>query len=414
MRVIVISIGDELLLGQTVNTNAAWLGAEIAKLGGEVTEGITIQDSKEEIINSLDRSIPKADVVLITGGLGPTKDDITKYTLAEYFGTELEIDQSILEHITEFFVKRGREMLETNIQQAALPKSCEILFNSNGTAPGMWFEKKGKVVISLPGVPYEMKGIMKDHGFSKLLDKFELEALYFKTIHTQGIGESFLAERIRDIEDAIHKDGLGLAYLPSPGLVRLRITGKRNERDRSLITMYQEMISERLKKYVFGYDGAELPKVIGDLLKENKTTISTVESCTGGGVAKRVTSIPGSSDYFMGSFVTYANEAKIRFAGVEESALKKYGAVSQEVVERMAIGGMTEFGTDFCVATSGIAGPDGGTSEKPVGTVWIAVASKNRVFSKKFQFGTDRLRNVEISVNTALNLVRCEILGLND
>jgi nicotinamide-nucleotide amidase len=413
MNVFVVSIGDELLLGQTINTNASWIGTEIAKLGGEVVEGVTIKDTKEAILNSVDYALAQADVVLITGGLGPTKDDITKYTLCEYFNTELGMHQPTLDHITDFFVKRGREMLETNIQQAALPKSCEILFNENGTAPGMWFEKDDKVLVSLPGVPYEMKAIMADEVFPRLMDRFELEAIYYRTIHTQGMGESFLAEKISDIEDAIRRDGLGLAYLPSPGLVRLRLTGKKNEQDRSLIAKYMKHIEDRIQKHVFGFDGAVLSEVVGKLLIEKGGTVSTVESCTGGALAKSLTSISGSSTYYMGSLLTYSNEMKQRLADVPEQDLIENGAVSQVVVEAMAKGGMNKIDTDFCISTSGVAGPNGGTDEKPVGTVWIAIASKNRMFSKRFQFGSDRARNIEMTVNAALNLLRCEILGLN-
>lgn len=413
MNVFVISIGDELLLGQTVNTNSSWIGTEIAKIGGEVIEGSTIRDSKQVILDALDYSLRSADVVIITGGLGPTKDDITKYTLCEYFNTELEIHQPTLDHITDFFTKRGREMLETNIQQAALPKASEILFNANGTAPGMWFEKDEKIVVSLPGVPYEMKAIMTDEVLPRLQRRFELEAHYYRTVHTQGIGESFLAEKISDIEDSLRAEGLGLAYLPSPGLVRLRLTGKRNEQDKALIEKYIDELSKRLEKYVFGFDGALLPQVVGQFLLNKQLTVSTVESCTGGSLAGSITSVPGSSAYYMGSFLTYSNRLKNKLAGVSEKDLLDFGAVSQQVVEAMALGGLKNLETDFCVATSGVAGPDGGSDEKPVGTVWIAVASKNRVFSKRFQFGTDRSRNIEISVNTALNLLRCEILGLN-
>lgn len=413
MNVFVISIGDELLLGQTVNTNASWIGTEIAKIGGEVIEGSTIRDSKQVILDALDYSLRSADVVIITGGLGPTKDDITKYTLCEYFNTELEIHQPTLDHITDFFTKRGREMLETNIQQAALPKASEILFNANGTAPGMWFEKDEKIVVSLPGVPYEMKAIMTDEVLPRLQRRFELEAHYYRTVHTQGIGESFLAEKISDIEDSLRAEGLGLAYLPSPGLVRLRLTGKRNEQDKTLIEKYIDQLSQRLEKFVFGFDGALLPQVVGQLLMDKELTVSTVESCTGGALASSITSIPGSSGYYLGSFLTYSNQLKNKLTGVSEQDLMDFGAVSQQVVEAMALGGLKNLETDYCVATSGVAGPDGGSDEKPVGTVWIGVASKNRVFSKRFQFGTDRSRNIEISVNTALNLLRCEILGLN-
>lgn len=413
MNVFVVSIGDELLLGQTINTNASWIGTEVANLGGEVVEGLTIKDTKEAILNALDYSLSKADVILITGGLGPTKDDITKYTLCEYFGTELEIHQPTLDHITAFFEKRGRAMLETNIQQAALPKACEILFNSNGTAPGMWFEKDGKIIVSLPGVPYEMKAIMKDEVFPRLMDRFDLEAIYYRTMHTQGLGESFLADKITDIEDALRADGIGLAYLPSPGLVRLRLTGKKNERDRLLIAGYIKQLEDRIQKHVFGFDGAILSGVVGKLLIENRQTVSTVESCTGGAVAKSLTSIAGSSAYYLGSLLTYSNELKQQLADVSEQDLIDHGAVSQAVIEAMAKGGLLKLGTDFCVSTSGIAGPDGGSEEKPVGTVWVAIASENRVFSKRFQFGTDRSRNIEMTVNAALNLLRCEILGLN-
>ncbi len=413
MNVFVVSIGDELLLGQTVNTNASWIGTEIAHLGGDVIEGLTIKDTKEAILNALDYSLPQADVILITGGLGPTKDDITKYTLCEYFGTELEIHQPTLDHITDFFKKRGREMLETNVQQAALPRTCKILFNANGTAPGMWFEKEGKIVVSLPGVPYEMKAIMTSEVFPKLKDRFELDGVYYRTIHTQGMGESFLADKITDIEDALRADGIGLAYLPSPGLVRLRLTGKKNERDRSLIEGYLNQIVDRIQKHVFGFDGAVLSDVIGSLLKAKGLTVSTVESCTGGALAKNLTSIPGSSSYYMGSLLTYSNDLKQKLAGVPEEDLIDYGAVSQTVVEAMAMGGLRKMNTNFCISTSGIAGPEGGTEDKTVGTVWIGIASDNGVFSKRFQFGTDRARNIEMTVNTALNLLRCEILGLN-
>ncbi len=413
MNVFVVSIGDELLLGQTINTNASWIGTEIAHLGGDVVEGITIKDTKEAILNALDYALPQADVILITGGLGPTKDDITKYTLCEYFGTELEIHQPTLDHITDFFKKRGREMLETNVQQAALPRTCKILFNANGTAPGMWFEKEGKIVVSLPGVPYEMKAIMTSEVFPKLKDRFELDGVYYRTIHTQGMGESFLADKITDIEDALRADGIGLAYLPSPGLVRLRLTGKKNERDRSLIEGYLNQIVDRIQKHVFGFDGAVLSDVIGSLLKAKGLTVSTVESCTGGALAKNLTSIPGSSAYYMGSLLTYSNDLKQKLAGVPEEDLIDYGAVSQTVVEAMAMGGLRKMNTNFCISTSGIAGPEGGTEDKTVGTVWIGIASDNGVFSKRFQFGTDRARNIEMTVNTALNLLRCEILGLN-
>jgi nicotinamide-nucleotide amidase len=310
MNVIVISIGDELLIGQTVNTNASWIGQEISKLGGNVIEGLTISDKAQDILFAVDYAIKKSDVVIITGGLGPTKDDITKHTLATYFETELEIHQPTLDKITAYFLSRNRPMLESNIQQAALPKDCLILSNNYGTAAGMWFEKNGKIVISLPGVPYEMKGIMTEEVFPRMKERFQLNSMYHKTILTQGIGESFLAEKLVDWENRVREAGFGLAYLPSPGIVKLRISSPHGEKDKEIIEDYLCEVKNTLPEAVFGYENETLPEIIGNLLRQKKLKIGTVESCTSGLLANQIVSISGASDYFEGSLLTYSYKLK--------------------------------------------------------------------------------------------------------
>ncbi|MEN9999915.1 MAG: hypothetical protein RI922_2905 [Bacteroidota bacterium] len=412
MRAEILSIGDELLIGQTVNTNASWLGQECSKLGIRIVHVTTISDEKQLIKDAVDDAFTRADLVLVTGGLGPTKDDITKYTLAEYFDSELEIHLPTLQRIEAFFSKRNRPMLEVNIRQAELPKKCTILENVNGTAAGMWFEKDGKILISMPGVPYEMKGIMIDHAFPRLKEKFALKALYHKTLMTQGIGESFLADQIQDWENAVRDKGLGLAYLPSPGMVKLRLTSYEGKSRASEIDEYFKQLEERFPNYVYGKEDETIQLVLGRLLREKKMTIGTVESCTGGSLAQTLVSVPGASDYFQGSFLTYTNELKNRLVDVSQDDLDTLGAVSREVVEQMAKNGREKLGVDLCISTSGVAGPDGGTEELPVGSIWIGIATKEKVVSKRFQFGDHRERNIQMTVLTALNLVRCEILGI--
>jgi len=409
MKAIVISIGDELLIGQTVNTNAAWIGQELSKLGGSISEGLTISDQEDKIIETVQYALERSDVVIITGGLGPTKDDITKHTLARFFNTELVIHQPTLDKITSYFTARNRPMLESNIQQAALPKDCTILENNYGTAAGMWFEKEGKIVISLPGVPYEMKGIMQESVFPLFKERFQLKSLYHKTILTQGIGESFLAEKISDWENSVRAEGLGLAYLPSPGIVKLRLSSPHGEQDKGKIEKYLTEIRERLPEAVFGYEQETLPEIIGKLLKDQNLTIGTVESCTAGLLANQIASISGASDYFMGSLLTYSNELKQRLALVETETLNRFGAVSEEVSIDMAKGGLTQLGVDICISTTGVAGPTGGTIEKPVGLVWIAIATKNQVIARKFQFGDNRERTLQMTVLSALNWLRFEL-----
>jgi len=344
--------------------------------------------------------------------LGPTKDDITKYTLCEYFDSELEIHIPTLQRIEAFFSKRNRPMLDVNIRQAELPKKCTILENVNGTAAGMWFEKDGKILISMPGVPYEMKGIMMDQAFPRLQEKFALNAFYHRTLMTQGIGESFLADQVQEWENEVREKGLGLAYLPSPGMVKLRLTSYEGESREEEIDAYFMQLDERFPNYVYGKEAESIQLVLGRLLRDKKMTICTVESCTGGSLAQTLVSVAGASDYFKGSFLTYTNELKNRLVDVSKYDLDTVGAVSREVVDQMAKNGREKLGVDICISTSGVAGPDGGTEELPVGTIWIGISTKDKVIAKKFQFGDHRERNIQMTVLTALNLVRCEILGI--
>jgi nicotinamide-nucleotide amidase len=413
MKVEIISIGDELLLGQTVNTNASWIGEQLSLLGATIDFGTVIRDTETDIIDSLNTAFSRVDLIVMTGGLGPTQDDITKQTLCKYFDSELEINQEVLDKIEDFFERRNSPMLDVNIQQAAFPVKAELLFNTLGTAPGMWFEKEGKVLISLPGVPYEMKSILSDVGFNMISNWFEIEAQDYRTILTQGIGESYIAERIALIENEIRKEGLGIAYLPSPGKVRIRISAGKLANSENQIAHFVMHIAKELKGYVYGYDDDRLNEIVLKELSSQNKTLGTVESCTGGSVARDIVQVPGSSSVFQGAIVSYSNEIKIDVVGVEESVLENNGAVSKEVVEQMASKGRSLLKTDYCISTSGIAGPDGGTELKPVGTVWIGIATPNKVISKSFQFGSDRGRNIEITVSTALNLLRCELVGIN-
>ena len=410
MKAELISIGDELLIGQTINTNASWLGSELALQGIQVKWCTTISDDKEDILFTVDQALKRSQLVIITGGLGPTKDDITKHTLAVYFDTELVIDPTVLGKIQDYFRLRGREMLEVNTMQAALPKVCTIIPNNHGTASGMWFEKNGSVLISLPGVPYEMKGLMKDYLLEKIRTHFNTKALYHKTILTTGIGESFLAETMADWENRIRALGLGLAYLPSPGLVKLRISSYKGESDAPVIDGFFKEIEEKLPQHVFGYENDTLPEVIGRLLLKEGKTVGTVESCTGGGVANAIVSVPGSSVYFQGNLTTYSYELKTKLAGVNPATLEKFGAVSEETVREMAVGGREKLGVDYCISISGVAGPDGGTPDKPVGTVWMAVALAGECITKKINLGDNRERNIQMTIFASLNMLRNVLL----
>ena len=413
MKCELISVGDELLIGQTINTNASWLGEQLNNLGFTIAYGLVISDQKKDIVNALNQAENRSDIVLITGGLGPTNDDITKHTLTEYFNTTLELDKEIEQNIIDYFTNRNLPILQTNKDQALIPKACQVLPNSRGSASGMWFEKNGVIFISLPGVPYEMKGIMNDHVFTKLLAlKGEGSVVINRTVRTHGMGESFLAEVIKSWENNLLKDDLKLAYLPSPGIVKLRISiiGKDKASSEEKLNYYVSELIKLIPDQIYGYGNASMEGVVGELLKENNRTLSTAESCTGGNVSKMLTSISGSSSFFNGSIVSYSNQSKSELLDVNEQNIEKYGAVSQQVVEQMAANVRLKFNSDFGISTSGIAGPSGGTTEKPVGTVWIAVANKDKVVSKKLNLGYNRERNIHVSSLSVLNLLRLELL----
>ena len=413
MKCELISVGDELLIGQTINTNASWLGEQLNNLGFTIAYGLVISDQKKDIVNALNQAENRSDVVLITGGLGPTNDDITKHTLTEYFNTTLELDKEIEQNIIDYFTNRNLPILQTNKDQALIPKACQVLPNSRGSASGMWFEKNGVIFISLPGVPYEMKGIMNDHVFTKLLAlKGEGSVVINRTVRTHGMGESFLAEVIKSWENNLLKDDLKLAYLPSPGIVKLRISiiGKDKASSEEKLNYYVSELIKLIPDQIYGYGNASMEGVVGELLKENNRTLSTAESCTGGNVSKMLTSISGSSSFFNGSIVSYSNQSKSELLDVNEQNIEKYGAVSQQVVEQMAANVRLKFNSDFGISTSGIAGPSGGSTEKPVGTVWIAVANKDKVVSKKLNLGYNRERNIHVSSLSVLNLLRLELL----
>lgn len=403
----ILTIGDELLIGQTIDSNSAFIGAELIKKGIPVQQITSIPDERERIIRALDEAATRADLIVMTGGLGPTTDDITKATLAEYFETTLEIVPEVLTDIEAFFKSIGREMLEMNKQQAALPKSCYVVRNRRGTASGMWFEKDGKVFVSMPGVPYEMKGLMKDEILERIAGYFNTPFIVHRTVMTQGIGESFIAEHISDWAEGLEARGVKIAYLPAAGQVRIRLsaTGQDEQATVTLVESERDALVSRIGEYVYGFDDTKIWEVVGDKLKSSGLTVSTAESCTGGYIAHLLTSVAGSSAYFNGSVVAYSNKVKEVALGVDPTSLMENGAVSQEVVEQMASGVREKLGTDYGIATSGIAGPDGGSPDKPVGTVWFAVAGPDGVSSEKKQFGKHRGRNIERSALTALDLL---------
>ena len=408
-----ISIGDELLIGQTVNTNAAWLGEQLNLLGYKVVAGVVIPDDENAILNALDELSIKADLIIITGGLGPTKDDITKHTLCDYFDTKLERNLVIEQQIVDYFNSRQLPILQTNKDQALIPSACELLPNSRGTASGMWFEKDKKIFISLPGVPYEMKGIISEIVIPKLLKKSNNDhILIHKTIRTHGMGESFLAEVIKDWEDKLSHDDIKLAYLPSPGIVKLRLSllGKNQKTLNLKLEEHIQYLKKIIPNQIYGYEDDTMEGVVGQLLSAKNETVATAESCTGGAVAKMITSVSGSSAYFEGSIISYSNLIKINHLHVDENTLNEYGAVSEQVVEQMAIGVRRNLNTQYGLATSGIAGPTGGTPEKPVGTIWIATAGPNGVKSKKLNLGYSRERNIHVTSLSVLNMLRLELL----
>ncbi len=412
MLVEFISIGDELLIGQTVNTNASWLGEKFSTLGASIHRIVTIRDTESAIHSAIDEALKTADVVIITGGLGPTKDDVTKKVITNYFNDELVIDTDTLERVKQIFSRTNRPMLDVNIQQAAVPSKCTVLTNRQGTAPGMWLEKDGKIVISLPGVPFEMKGIMEQEVFPRLQARFSDLKFFSITANIQGIGESYLADKMSDWENRLRAAGFELAYLPSPGIIRLRITSRNGVQDEQQILAYFKEVEAAYPDNFFGYGDISLVEVVGNLLKEGNFTLSTAESCTGGAIGAAIVSVSGSSAYFQGGFLTYSNELKHQELGVSQQLFETVGAVSEEVVIAMAKGCQQRLKTDFTIAVSGIAGPDGGTDEKPVGTVWVAIATPNEIVTKKLLLSDNRERIISRTVLTALNLLRTTLMNL--
>lgn len=406
----IITIGDEILIGQIIDTNSAWIAEELNKIGVSVNRIESISDKHEDIIKALNSSITEVDLVILTGGLGPTNDDRTKDALAEYFGSKLVRHKETLQKIEKFLQSRGIPINEINKQQADMPNNCKILKNKVGSVPGMLFEKKDKLVVSVPGVPYEMKYIIGEELIPYLTEKQELPQIIHRTFMTIGVAESVLANRLKEFEKNL-PDYYSLAYLPSPGKVRLRLTAKGTKKDN--LTLGFPEVEHQLKLILdgdfYGFDGITIEEVVGNLLKELNFTISTAESCTGGDIASAIISIPGASDYFKGSIVCYANEVKQKVLKVPANDILEYGAVSKQVVIHMANNVRKLLKTDIAIATSGIAGPTGGTEEKPVGTVWIAIASPRTTLAFKFYFGNHRGRTISRTTLTALNLIRLEI-----
>lgn len=411
MQAEIITIGDEILIGQTVDTNSAWMGAALNDVGVDVCQVRSIRDTAEAIVAALNSLHPDTKLVLLTGGLGPTKDDLTKYTLNEYFGGELEYHEEIYAHIETLFARLNRVPNEMNRGQAMVPNVCTPLSNPNGTAPGMRFHKDGVYYISMPGVPYEMKGIMTAEVLPWIESTFMDQPITHKTILTHGVPESELAQMLEEWENNLPHP-LKLAYLPSPGSVKLRLTARTGDHAQNVERIEQQFqkAKEILGDVVFGEDAQNLEGVIGVLLKRNHATFATAESCTGGSIAAKITSIPGSSSYFLGSIVSYSNEVKVHQLGVNEAEILVHGAVSENVVRQMAKGVQKRLHSTYSVATSGIAGPDGGTPDKPVGTVWICVSGPNSTKAEKFQFGNNRARNVKRSVLMGLDMLRKMIL----
>lgn len=407
MNAIIITIGDEILLGQILDTNAKYIASGLTGLGAEVVEMLSIPDKREEIYEAVDYAMQEADLIIVTGGLGPTKDDVTKKVLAEYFGSHLVVNEEVMGWLKDLLGARGIALNENNRSQAVLPDNCRILRNYKGTASGMWFERGWKSLISLPGVPFEMEHLMETYVLPDLKVKYPHLQLKYKMLKVYDIPESELAQRLDEWENTL-PDGLKLAYLPSPGLVKLRLTAK-GEGVKHL-SEYYECLKAQLDglNYAEGEDGA-LEKQFGKILREKGTTIATAESCTGGYIAHLITSVPGSSEYFKGSVVSYANEIKIKVLGVDAADIEREGAVSEAVVLQMAEGVKKLLGTDYAVSTSGVAGPDGGTPEKPVGTVWIGVATPDKTFARKFVFSFTRERNIAKASAKALELVLNEV-----
>lgn len=413
-----LTIGDEILIGQITDTNSAWMSRELNLRGIAVTGKSSVGDTRQAIVDGIEHAARLAPVVIMTGGLGPTKDDITKKTLAEMFDSALSFHQETYDRIAGYFQKIGRTVPPAMVAQATLPEKALILPNKVGTAPGMWFERGDTVFVSLPGVPFEMEYLMTHEVMPRLQQRFQPRPIVHRTLLTAGEGESNIAKRIESLEDSLPPH-LKLAYLPALGQVRLRLTGiwpgeivpDAAQQLSAELDAQKARLEALIPDLVYGYEEESLEKVIGQLLLQQGKKFGTAESCTGGYIAHLMTTIPGASDYFPGSVVSYSNDLKIKLMGVHPDTLAQYGAVSEQTVCEMAQGALKTLGVDVALAVSGIAGPSGGTPDKPVGTVWMAVADKNRTLTQKHLFGRDRVKNIQLSGTYALNFVRKFLLG---
>ncbi len=411
MKASIITIGDEILIGQIVDTNTVFIARELNALGIVVAEKLSIGDDRQQITDTLRRTLGFSDVVILTGGLGPTKDDITKHTLAEMFHSPMRFDEQVASHVERMLTSRGIDFNELNRAQALVPECCEVLFNRHGTAPGMWFEHEGKIIVSLPGVPFEMKHLMEDEVLPRLKQRFTLRAIVHRTLITSGLAESMLAKRIEKWEDAL-PSYLKLAYLPNPSAVRLRLSAYEVDGE-SVSKEIDRQFSELEKiipEYVVGYETASMEEVVHRMLTERGETLSTAESCTGGSIASRFTAMAGASQYFLAGVVSYSNEAKADILGVDPSTIERYGAVSEQVARQMAEGARRISGSDYAISTTGIAGPTGGSEEKPVGTVWMAVATPTHTVAVCKQCGTDRGQVINRASGFAIALLHDELL----
>lgn len=401
-----ITIGDEILYGQTLDTNAHWMSGELDKVGVRVIRRTTCGDEEEEILQVFKEAEQRADIILITGGLGPTSDDLTKPCLAKYFDCDIVMNKVALAELEAYMTSRGRELNKLTRLQAALPEKCEMVSNERGTACGMWFSKSGKVFCSMPGVPYEMKFMMTEKIIPRIKEKFQLPVIYHKIVRLAGIGESWLAEKIEDWENAL-PENIKLAYLPNFGDLKLRLTAHGHDLD-ELKQYVDQLIRDLLPlvdQYVYGYDGDPLEMVIGQLLKKRNQKLAIAESCTGGYVAHQITTVPGSSEYFNGAIIPYQNEMKIKELDVNPETIGQYGAVSAETVIEMARNVKEKFKADYGLASSGIAGPGGGTPDKPVGLIWIACAFGDDVKTRRLNLTKDRDVNIRITSVALLTLL---------
>lgn len=408
MTASIITIGDEILVGQTIDTNSAYIAKELNQIGIKIREIRSISDTRQHIINTINEVSDLDDIVVVTGGLGPTNDDITKKVLTEYFKDKLVMHNEALAKIKLFFEKFNKPFLDVNKQQAMLPAKAKIFLNDIGTASGMLFSKGKCQVLSLPGVPYEMKGLM-DKFISELKQTIPPGDFYHKTLQVAGIGESYFAERIRSWEKDKLDRNITVSYLPSVGALKLRLTGLKSQQ--KYIDQSLEELSLELPEYILGDEENTLEIAIGKLLRLENATLGTVESCTGGSIAKRIVSVSGASSYYKGSFVTYSYDLKEKLVDVALETLQKHGAVSKEVVQQMAEIGREKLEVDYCISVSGVAGPNGGTADKPVGTVWIAIASPQKTFTKQFNFGHNRGRNIKSTVQAALHFLRLVLIN---